>query len=185
MKNLRKNIVASLATILICGLAFPLLLTGIAQVVFPSQANGSMVTVAGQYVGSSLLGQAFEGPEYFHGRPSAINYNMNGTNQASGSNNMGPSDPALKARVEATIQVLLNENPGITRADIPLDMVTESASGLDPHISYQGALMQLDRVALENGLEPTTVTRLIDENKDRDNNVNVLNLNIALQKERS
>ncbi len=127
------------------GIAYPLLVTGIAQIAFPFQANGSLIVQDGKPAGSALIGQPFSGPQYFWGRPSAtapMPYNA----AASGDSNLGPANPALAEAVKARIQALKDANPHNT-APIPVDLVTASASGLDPHISPAAAEYQVERVA--------------------------------------
>lgn len=172
------------------GLVYPLAILGIGQLAFPSQANGSLVTVDGEAVGSSLIGQSFtdeEGrplPEWFQSRPSAAGAGYDGG--ASSGSNWGPENPDLIAAIrdrQATIEVL----DGVTADEIPADAVTASASGLDPHISPEYALLQVTRVAEARGLEPQAVRELVEsmiQGRDLgylgEPTVNVLRLNIAL-----
>ena len=176
---------------LLTGIAYPLLVTGIAQVVCPHQANGSLIVQDGRVVGSALIGQSFDDPQYFWGRLSATGtfpYNaFNAENlTASSGSNYGPLNPALLALVQDRIEALKAADPNNT-LPIPVDLVTASASGLDPHISPAAAAYQLDRVARARGLEVSVVKQLIDQHtQGRDlgvlgePRVNVLELNLAL-----
>ncbi len=171
--------------IVICGVAYPLLMTGVAQVIFPDQANGSMVkNKDGQVVGSELIGQNFKSLGYFHGRVSSIDYNA----AASGSNNYGPTNKDMLKRTQESIKVLKKENPTINTNDIPVDLITNSASGLDPDISVRAAKFQVSRVSKETGVDKSKLITLIDETtKGRslglfgESRVNVLELNMKLQ----
>lgn len=170
---------------LITGLAYPLLVTGLAQGVFPYQANGSLILRAGAPVGSALVGQAFSAPGHFWGRPSAsapLAYD----GMASGGSNLAPGNPALSAAVQARVQALRAADPG-NRAPVPVDLVTASASGLDPHISLAAANYQTPRVARALGLAPERVQALVHEHSRGvvlgflgTPRVNVLELNLAL-----
>ncbi len=172
------------------GLVYPLAILGIGQLAFPSQANGSLVTVDGEVVGSSLIGQSFTDadgaplPEWFQSRPSAAGSGYDGG--ASSGSNWGPENPDLVAAIgdrQATIEAL----DGVPVDEIPADAVTASASGLDPHISPEYALLQVPRVAAARGLDPQAVTELVEsmiQGRDLgylgEPTVNVLRLNIAL-----
>jgi K+-transporting ATPase ATPase C chain len=170
---------------IITGLLYPLLVTGIGQAVFPMQATGSLIERDGQLVGSRLIGQNFTDPKYFWGRPSATApqpYNA----AASGGSNLGPLNPALKAAMESRVKMLREADPGNT-ALIPVDLVTASASGLDPHISPAAADYQIGRVARARGLTLEAVRTLAAQHtEDRqwglfgEPRVNVLALNLAL-----
>jgi K+-transporting ATPase ATPase C chain len=170
---------------LLTGVIYPLAITGIAQVFFPHQANGSLITRDGQAVGSSLIGQQFDGPRYFWGRLSATSpYPYNAA--ASSGSNLGPTNPSLTAEVEARIAALKAADPSNT-APIPVDLVTSSASGLDPDISIAAALYQVPRVARERGLSQAVVQALVAKyTRGRtfgilgEPRVNVLELNLAL-----
>lgn len=183
---LRPALVLFLLLSLITGLAYPLLTTGIAQAVFPAQAEGSLVrNKDGQPIGSSLIGQNFTDPGHFWGRPSAtapMPYNA----ALSGGANQGPLNPALVDAVKARVAALRAADPGNT-APVPQDLVTASASGLDPHISPEVARYQAARVARVRKLPVEQVTQLIDQHTERpqlgllgDARVNVLQLNLAL-----
>ena len=170
---------------IITSLIYPLLVTGIGQALFPQQAAGSLIERDGELIGSRLIGQHFTDPQYFWGRPSATApqpYNA----AASGGSNLGPLNPALKEAVESRVEALQIADPGNT-APIPIDLVTASASGLDPHISPAAAEYQVTRVARARGLAPETVRNLVArQTEDRqwgifgEPRVNVLELNLAL-----
>jgi K+-transporting ATPase ATPase C chain len=189
--QLKPALVALLIFTVITGVIYPLVVTGIAQVAFPAQANGSLITVAGQVVGSELIGQSFDAPEYFWGRLSATGtfpYNaFNGDNlTASSGSNLGPLNPALIDAAQVRIDALRAADPGNT-APIPVDLVTASGSGLDPHISPAAALYQVPRVARARGLSEDQVQALVEEYTQGrqigflgEPRVNVLMLNLAL-----
>jgi K+-transporting ATPase ATPase C chain len=191
IKQFRPAIVSLLMFTLITGVIYPLLVTGIAQVVFPSQANGSLILKNGKAVGSELIGQSFDDPKYFWGRLSATGtfpYNaFNAENlTASSGSNYGPLNPALIAMVQARIDALKKADPANT-ASIPIDLVTASGSGLDPHISIAAALYQVHRVAQARGLNDADVKALVDKYTQGrqfgflgEPTVNVLELNLAL-----
>ena len=167
------------------GLVYPLVVTGLAQAAFPQQAAGSLVLRDGQAVGSSLIGQSFSDPRYIWGRPSATAPMANNAS-ASGGSNLGPLNPALIDAVKARIAALREADPGNSAA-VPVDLVTSSASGLDPHLSVAGAVYQAARVARLRGLTPLQVQALIDQHTEGrlldligEPRVNVLRLNLAL-----
>ena len=202
MQTLRPAITATLILMLLCGLAYPLLLNGLSAVIFPSQAKGSLVMVDGKPVGAAHVGQEFTEPYFMKGRPSAVHYNtytedaegnqfsLDGSEfggLASGSNNYGPSNPALKERVEADIQHFLEAHPGLTREDIPTDMVTASGSGLDPHITPASAAVQLPAIAEASGLSMEELEQIVADNTTGkllgvfgEETVNVLGVNVAI-----
>jgi K+-transporting ATPase ATPase C chain len=170
------------------GIAYPLAVTGAAQVAMPAQADGSLVAVGDDGVGSALIGQSFTDadgnplPEYFQGRQSAVGYDAS----VSGGSNYGPEHPDLIASIGANRTAIAEFN-GVAEEDVPADAVTASASGLDPDISPEYARIQVERVAATRGLEATDVQRLVDENTEGrmlgflgEPTVNVLALNIAL-----
>jgi potassium-transporting ATPase KdpC subunit len=194
LREIRPAIVVLVALTLITGLAYPLVMTGIAQVAFPYQANGSMMERDGKVVGSALIGQDFESDKYFHGRLSAttapdpkdptktVPAPYNAAN--SGGANLGPSNKALIDRVKGDLAKLQKENPG---TPVPADLLTTSASGLDPEISPEAALFQVPRVAKARDLPEERVRQLVDDNIEGrffnflgERRVNVLKLNIAL-----
>lgn len=168
---------------IITGVIYPLVVTGIAQIAFPHQANGSLImTEDGQAVGSELIGQQFDDPKYFWGRPSAANYNA----AASSGSNYGPMNPALMDVVQTRIDALKAADPD-NSLPIPVDLVTASASGLDPHISVASALYQVHRVATTRGLNEADVVALVNQYTEGrqfgflgEPRINVLLLNLAL-----
>jgi K+-transporting ATPase ATPase C chain len=182
---LRPALVLFAALTLVTGLLYPLLVTGVAQAVFPHQANGSLIEHKAQTVGSKLIGQPFAQPENFWSRPSATGPMAYNAGASSGSN-LGPNHPALAEAVKSRIEALRTADPGNT-APVPVDLVTASASGLDPHISLAAARYQVARVARVRGLTPETVNALVDQHTERglfgflgEPRVNVLALNLAL-----
>jgi K+-transporting ATPase ATPase C chain len=182
---LRPALVLFLVLSLLTGLLYPLLVTGVAQAVFPHQANGSLIERDGQTVGSELIGQPFSQPGHFWSRPSATGPMAYNGGASSGSN-LGPSHPALAEAVQARIAALRAADPGNT-APVPVDLVTASASGLDPHISLAAARYQVARVARVRGLAPEQVNALVDQHTEGawlgfmgEARVNVLTLNLAL-----
>ncbi|EQB14662.1 potassium-transporting ATPase subunit KdpC [Sphingobium lactosutens] len=182
---LRPAVVLTLLFALLLGLAYPAALTGAGQLLFPHQANGSLIRENGRIIGSELLGQRFAEARYFHGRPSAAGSEGYDAAASSGSN-LGPNAQALITRVKADIAA----NPGVSGEPIPADMVTASASGLDPHISPATALAQIDRVAAARGLKRETVEALVSDHIETplfgllgEDRVNVLALNRALDRD--
>ncbi|MDI2595167.1 potassium-transporting ATPase subunit KdpC [Pseudomonas sp. N3-W] len=182
---LRPALTLLIALSLITGLAYPLITTGIARLVFPSQAAGSLIERDGKAVGSLLIGQGFSEPKYFWSRPSATSpmpYNP----LASGGSNLGPMNPALAQAIKDRVEALHAADPG-NSATVPADLVYSSASGLDPHISIAAALYQAGRVARVRGLPVEQVRQLIDAQSQGtllgfvgEPRVNVLALNLAL-----
>ena len=174
---------------LLTGLAYPLLVTGMARWFFPEQAAGSLIKHNGQWFGSHLIGQSFSDPKYFWGRPSAtapMPYNAAG----SGGSNLGPLNPALVEAVKARVAALRAADPA-NRAPVPADLVTASGSGLDPHISPAAAAYQIDRVSRRRGLAPEQLRALVDQYTEGrqwgifgEARVNVLELNLALDQYR-
>jgi K+-transporting ATPase ATPase C chain len=194
LKELRPAVVMILAMTVLTGLAYPLAMTGVSQLVFPHQANGSLITKDGKVIGSELIGQNFVAPGYFHGRPSAttdtdpndatksVPAPYNAAN-SSGSN-AGPTSKGLVERVQGDVEKLKAENPGVR---IPADLVTTSASGLDPDISPEAAMFQVPRVAKERKLDEAQLRRLVELVTEPrflgligEPRVNVLKLNMAL-----
>lgn len=182
---LRPALVLFLVLSLLTGLLYPLLVTGVAQAAFPHQANGSLIQRNGQAVGSELIGQSFSQPGHFWSRPSATGPMAYNGGASSGSN-LGPSNPALAEAVQARIGALRAADPGNT-APVPVDLVTASASGLDPHISLAAARYQVARVARVRGLPAEQVNALVDQHTEGawlgfmgEARVNVLPLNLAL-----
>ena len=176
---------AVLAFTLLCGVAYPLLVLGIGQAAFGDQADGSLVRVDGQVVGSSLLGQSFTGPQYLHPRPSAAGDGYDAS--TSSGSNLGPSDEGLLATIDERAIAYRELNGLPAAAPVPVDAVTASGSGLDPHISVANARLQAPRVAAERGIDLDAVLAAIDDATVRrplgilgDDGVNVLEANIAL-----
>jgi K+-transporting ATPase ATPase C chain len=185
LKHLRPAIVSLVLLSALTGIVYPLVVTGIAQVVFSRQANGSLIMKDGKTVGSELIGQPFDDPKYFWGRPSATSPFAYNAGASSGSN-QGPTNPALKKAVQDRIDALRAADPGNT-APIPVDLVTASGSGLDPHISPAAALYQVRRVAKARGLSEDALRNLVEQHVQSrqfgflgEPRVNVLKLNLAL-----
>ena len=184
MPMLKPAILLFILLSIILGLCYPLLMTGVGQVAMPNQANGSLIEKEGQLVGSALIGQPFDQPQYLWTRPSAAGDGYDAT-QSSGSN-LGPLNPELASSVEAQVQKLKAADPQ-NKAPIPLDLVTMSGSGLDPHISPAAAQWQANRVARVRGISVEQVQKAIDDNTDSkqfnilgEPRVNVLAVNLAL-----
>ena len=195
-------ILVTVILLVICGLLFPLLLTGLSSVLFPHQANGSLIEVDGQVVGAEHVGQEFTQDYYLWGRPSAYHYNTyyedeegnqtysDGSEYAglsSGSNNYAPSNPALTERIEADLETFLAKNPDVSVEDIPADLLTASGSGLDPDISPESAEIQVPRIAKASGLSEDEVREIIARHTEGkflgifgDETVNVLGVNIDI-----
>ncbi len=196
LKEIRPAIVFIVALTLITGLAYPLAMTEIAQYLFPRQAQGSLIERDGKVVGSALIGQEFTSDRYFHGRPSAtttpdpndssksVPLPYNAAN--SGGSNLGPTNPDLKDRIEKSVAALKQENP---QAQVPVDLVTTSGSGLDPEISPDAAYFQAPRIAKARNLSEDHVRQLVADNVEGrlagfigEPRVNVLALNLALDR---
>jgi K+-transporting ATPase ATPase C chain len=182
-KNLITAVLMTVATTVLLGILYPLLVTGLAQLMFPKQANGQLIQRNGVLVGSRLIGQPFSGPGYFHSRPSAAGAAGYDAGASSGSN-LGPTNAQLITRVSGDVAELQVENPG---AAIPVDLVTTSGSGLDPDISPAAAQFQIRRVALERKVAEAEIARIVAENSQNrqwgflgEARVNVLELNLAL-----
>ena len=183
-KNLITAVLMTIATTVLLGILYPLLVTGLAQLIFPKQANGQLIKGKdGVVVGSRIIGQPFSGPGYFHSRPSAAGAAGYDATASSGSN-LGPTNAQLIARVKGDVAKLQAENPG---TPIPIDLVTTSGSGLDPDISPAAAQFQIRRVAAERKIPEAEVARLVLENSENrqwgflgEPRVHVLELNLAL-----
>jgi K+-transporting ATPase ATPase C chain len=188
-RDLTTAILAIVVFTLMFGLAYPLLTTGVAQVLWPNKADGSQVELDGRVVGSRLIGQQFRGPRYFHSRPSATDYSANVTFFG----NLGPNSKELSDEFRKNLAAYLERerpfNPGLQPSDVPPDAIQHAASGVDPHISQANARIQARRVAEERGLPLERVLRLADDNTDGrglgvlgEPGVNVLELNLAVDR---
>ena len=204
LHGLRQSLVVTLLLLLLCGVVFPGLLSGISAVLFPRQANGSLVYADGQAVGAANVGQDFTEPYFMKGRPSAYNYNTYYEDEqgnqyyndgsafaglSSGSNNYAPSNPALTERVEADIEAFLEANPDVKREDIPADLMTASGSGLDPHITPESARIQIPALAVASGLSEEKLEQIVADNTEGkllgifgEETVNVLGVNLDIAK---
>jgi K+-transporting ATPase ATPase C chain len=185
MRHLRPALVSLVFLSLITGVAYPLVVTAIAKVVFPHQAGGSLIEKDGKVVGSRLIGQPFDDPKYFWGRPSATSPHPYNAGASSGSN-QGPTNPALTKAVQERVDALRAADPGNT-TPVPVDLVTASGSGLDPHISPAAALYQVRRVAKARNFDEAKVRQLVEAHTEGrqlgflgEPRVNVLALNLAL-----
>ncbi len=186
MQMIRTGFCLTVVLTLLTGLVYPLALTGMAQVVFPKQANGSLLEKDGKLVGSSLIGQGFSQDHYFIGRPSAAGENGYDAS-ASGGTNLGPTSEKLMQAIEKKVSEIRTQNELTQEATLPADLATASGSGLDPDISLDGAYLQVDRVAAKRGLAPGQVRKLVDSLAKGpqfgllgEARVNVLELNLAL-----
>jgi len=201
MKIIKKSIFVSITLMILCGLIYPLIMTGISQLVLNKQANGSMIVVDGKEVGSELIGQNFTDPKFFRGRISSVNYNTyteddmkldeNGkavySGVGSGSQNLAPSNSALKERVEKDIADFLESHPGVKKEDIPTDLLTSSGSGLDPNISPESAKIQIPAVSKASGISETDIQKLVNKYTEGKSlgifgepRVNILKVNIEI-----
>lgn len=172
--------------LVLCGLVYPLIVTGIAQAVMKDNADGSLIyNDKNEVIGSKLIGQNFTDPRYFHGRVSSIEYKA----EASGSNNYAPSNPDLEKRVEKSIEEWKKQNPSVPVTEVPIDLVTNSGSGLDPDISPKAASVQVERISKKTNIPKKTLNQLIKDQTEGaalglfgETRVNVLKLNLELQK---
>jgi K+-transporting ATPase ATPase C chain len=181
-KNLITAVLMTVVTTLLLGIAYPLVVTGLAQLLFPNKANGQLIERGGKIIGSRIIGQAFSSPGYFRSRPSAAGTGYDAANSAG--TNLGPTNKKLIDAVRAAVEAAKNENPS---APVPIDLVTSSASGLDPHISPAAALFQVPRVARERGVPEGGIGQLVEAHIQGrqlgflgEPVVNVLELNLAL-----
>ena len=181
-KNLITAILMTLATTVLLGIIYPLVVTGLAQLLFPQKANGQLIEANGKLVGSKIIGQAFSGPSYFHSRPSAAGYGYQADN--SNGTQLGPTNHQLTDRVKADAAALQSENPN---APVPIDLVTTSASGLDPDITPAAAAFQVPRVAKARGISEDQLRSLVAQHTQArqfgflgEARVNVLMLNLEL-----
>ncbi len=205
LHNTKRAVLVTVVLMIICGLIYPLVLTGISKVIFPRQAEGSLIRVDGKVVGAETIGQEFTEDYYMWGRPSAYHYNTytedengnlvysDGTEFAgvsSGSNNYAPTNEALTERVENDMEKFLERNPEVKAEGIPTDLLTASGSGLDPHISPESAQIQIPRIAEASGLSEEKVEEIVSEHTEGkllgvfgEETVNVLMVNLDIAKE--
>lgn len=201
---IRQSVAVMLTLLLLCGFVYPVVLSGLSAVIFPSQAKGSLVTADGEAVGAANVGQDFTQPYFMKCRPSACHYNTYDEDEegnqfyhdgsefaglASGSNNYAPSNPALTQRVEADIEAFLAANPGVSREDIPADLMAASGSGLDPHVSPESAQIQIPALADASGLSEEKLRQIVADNTTGkllgvfgEETVNVLGVNLDIAK---
>ncbi|GAB2024348.1 K(+)-transporting ATPase subunit C [Lactovum odontotermitis] len=200
LSEIKTPFLVTIVFICICGLFYPLLMTGLGQAIFPHQANGSQITADGKVVASSLIGQDFSNDARFlKGRPSAVNYNSytetektdgTYTGVASGSSNYAPSNPKLTKRVEADMTAFLKANPDVEKSEIPTDLLTQSGSGLDPDISPASAKIQLPAISKATKISEADLQKIVDKNTQGktlgflgEDTVNVLGVNLDIAKE--
>ncbi len=186
MINVWRSLRFLVVSVVLLGVIYPVVITGIGQLVFPFQANGSMVSLNGRIVGSELIAQAVTSPGLFHPRPSAVNYAANG----SGGSNLGSTNPALVKEVQANIANVEKHNPGTLVSSIPTSMVESSGSGLDPDISIRDAMIQIPRIAAATGLSQSALKNLVAHYEQGPflgiwghSMVNVMQLNLAIKRE--
>lgn len=201
MKTFRSAVMLSIVMIVVCGLIYPLAITGVGKVFFSNKANGSIISYNGREIGSALLGQNFTDPKFFRGRVSSVNYNTytaadtkpdkSGktaySGVGSGSQNLAPSNEALKERVQKDINDFLKTHPGIKKSDIPTDLLTSSGSGLDPDISPQAAKIQIPAVSKATGISAASLQNIVNKYTESktlgvfgEPRVNVLKLNLEV-----
>lgn len=201
MKMLQKSLRLTISLMIICGIIYPLFITGVGQIIFPKQANGSIITTNGKAVGSELIGQNFTDPRFFRGRVSSVNYNTYTTADtksdksgkaaysgvSSGSQNLAPSNKSLKERVQKDINDFLKTHPDVKKEDIPTDLLTSSGSGLDPDISPKAAEIQIPSVSKATGISKGELQQIVDKYTEGrtfgifgEPRVNVLKVNIEI-----
>ncbi len=201
MKIIKKSILVSIVLMVICGLIYPLVMTGISQLLLNKQANGSMIVIDGKEVGSELIGQKFTNPKFFRGRVSSVNYNTYTEEDTipdkdgkaaysgvgSGSQNLAPSSIDLQERVKSDIEDFLKFNPGVKKEDIPTDLLTSSGSGLDPDISPKSAKIQIPAVSKASGISETELQKIVDKYTEKKSleifgepRVNILKVNLEI-----
>lgn len=201
MKIFVRALTVSIALLVLCGLIYPLAMTGISQLIFPKQANGSLTQLNGEAVGSELLGQNFTDARYFHGRVSAYNYNTYKAEDtrpdsegktaypgvSSGSANLAPSNPALEERVQKDLEEFLKAHPEAKKEEIPTDLLTSSGSGLDPHISPAAAKIQIPAISKATGISTADLENLVGKYTEGrqfgifgEPRVNILKLNLEI-----
>jgi len=184
-RNLLVAVLMTVVTTVLLGVVYPLVITGIAQAIFPDNANGQLIERDGKIIGSRIIGQAFSSPGYFHSRPSAAGTGYDAANSAG--TNLGPTNKKLIDAVTANVEAARKENPN---TPVPIDLVTTSASGLDPHISPAAAAFQVPRIASERGISEADVRRLVETHTTGrqlgffgEPGVNVLELNLSLDRD--
>lgn len=187
MRYVKQAILVFIVFSVLCGLVYPFLITAVSQFIFPWRSNGSIITSGNQILGSELIGQKFSRFKYFHGRPSATDPAYNAS--ASGGSNSGPSNAKFRDEVMKRIEEVRNENGLPSNIPIPADLVLASASGLDPHISVESAMLQVERIARERGVSESKVKEMVSQSIEHrllgiwgQPRVNVLKLNLAMDK---
>jgi len=185
MLQMKRSLLVFAGLSIICGLIYPLMITAVSQAIFPRQSNANIIKNGDIIIGSQLIGQLFTGPKYFHGRPSATDPPYDASN--SGGSNLAPSSAKLLEQVKTRIEQVRRENRLSANTPIPADLVLASASGLDPHISPEAALLQVSRIARERNIPQSVIEKIVQQNTEKPflgiwgkERVHVLNLNIAL-----
>ena len=187
MRHVQQAILVFVVFSLLCGLVYPFLITTVSQFIFPWRSNGSIITSGNQILGSELIGQKFNSSKYFHGRPSATDPAYNAS--SSGGSNSGPSNAKFIGEVKERIEEVRNENVLPSNVPIPADLVLASASGLDPHVSVESAMLQVKRIARERGVSESEVKEMVNQSIAHrllgiwgQPRVNVFKLNLAMDK---
>ena len=183
MSDIKSGLKLTVIFMIILGLAYPLFMTGITNVIYPEKSKGSLICNKDELIGSKLIGQKFTDDKWFQGRPSAVDYDAS----KSGGSNLAMSNPEFKKSMDKNISDFISKNPGVKREDIPADLITASGSGLDPEITIEAARLQAERVAKANGITVEEVNKIIDKNKSDkflgvagQERVNVLKLNLDI-----